>query len=731
MNIQINTLIEWRVKEEPPKIERVLWIDENNAWVWMIDIDDKKAWPVLRKYEDIATAIARDHARILPKVNKFLAVLAPDDAYLKKHGERGRKNYLLIASLVEDGNPQIYNRRDRGRLVAELAKLTGRRKAQINLILRRFWQGGCIPSATLPNYFRCGQGERQDNGKKLGRPSNETRYTGEPTGRNITEEDKKRFRRGINDYVKGGKTITLKDAWQRTKENYFNVGYSEQKDGIKVPILPPAEELPTFESFKALYYKERNHKKEIIAVHGEAEYESNSREILGDATLKAFGPGSIYEIDATVGDIYLLSYLDRKLIIGRPVIYFVIDVFSKLIVGFAVTLEGPSWLGAKIALENAFSDKVSFCKQFGIDITEAEWPVCGLCEALVGDNGEIAGYNANALVEWYRTRVANPPSHRPDLKPVVEGSFHLLKKITIAWVPGVIRPYRKRRGRDYRLDATLDLNQFRKLMIGHILFYNNARRMKKYRMSKYQIADKVEPIPIEIWNWGMNKLNGKLRPADEPDLIPIHLLPRAEATLTPEGITFRGIHYTCDLAIREGWFQRIEGRRTKRVNILYESLVNRIYLRMGRGKNLVSCTLTQADKRFEGSDWYDVQDYFALEKRKAKAAETNQQDLAARHHAIVNNIIAEAEEMNRLAWANHNASDSARTRGINENRRALKMHERKQSAKKHSNDSTNKPAKVLPLKPNSKSAYNKGYVPPARPYDEIREARDEAKKHGK
>jgi hypothetical protein len=61
--------------------------------------------------------------------------------------------------------------------------------------------------------------------------------------------------------------------------------------------------------------------------------------------------------------------LDRKLIIGRPVIYIVIDVFSRLIVGFAVTLEGPSWAGAKLALENAFSDKASYCKQFGINIT--------------------------------------------------------------------------------------------------------------------------------------------------------------------------------------------------------------------------------------------------------------------------------------------------------------------------------------------------------------------------
>jgi hypothetical protein len=129
------------------------------------------------------------------------------------------------------------------------------------LLLRRFWQGGCVPNATLPNFFRCGQTtERQDHGKKLGRPSDETRHTGRPTGRNITEEDKERFRRGINDYIKKGKLLPLRGAWQQTKEDYFNVGYNELSDGIKVPILPPAEDLPTFESFKSFYYKNRNHK---------------------------------------------------------------------------------------------------------------------------------------------------------------------------------------------------------------------------------------------------------------------------------------------------------------------------------------------------------------------------------------------------------------------------------------------------------------------------------------
>ncbi|MBW4573588.1 MAG: hypothetical protein KME31_38255 [Tolypothrix carrinoi HA7290-LM1] len=56
------------------------------------------------------------------------------------------------------------------------------------------------------------------------------------------------------------------------------------------------------------------------------------------------------------------SAINRSWIIGRPTLYLVIDVFSRLIVGFIVTLEPPSWLGAMLALENATADKVFFCQ---------------------------------------------------------------------------------------------------------------------------------------------------------------------------------------------------------------------------------------------------------------------------------------------------------------------------------------------------------------------------------
>lgn len=84
----------------------------------------------------------------------------------------------------------------------------------------------------------------------------------------------------------------------------------------------------------------------------------------------------------TVADVYLVSQFNRNWIIGRPVVYGVIDVFSRLVTGIYIGLEGPSWVGAMMALANAAMDKVEFCRNYGIEISAEEWPACHLPDAI-------------------------------------------------------------------------------------------------------------------------------------------------------------------------------------------------------------------------------------------------------------------------------------------------------------------------------------------------------------
>jgi putative transposase len=61
----------------------------------------------------------------------------------------------------------------------------------------------------------------------------------------------------------------------------------------------------------------------------------------------------------------------------------VIDVFSRLIAGIGVSLEGPSRLGAMPALENATADKVAFCAEYSVSIAEDVRPSHHLPEAIL------------------------------------------------------------------------------------------------------------------------------------------------------------------------------------------------------------------------------------------------------------------------------------------------------------------------------------------------------------
>jgi hypothetical protein len=151
-----------------------------------------------------------------------------------------------------------------------------------------------------------------------------------------------------------------------------------------------------------------------------------------------------------------------------------------------------------------------------------------------------------------------------------------------------------------------------------------------------------------------------------------------------------------------------------------------------KGGCVETCVLTDADKRFQGLDWCEVQEYFAQKKLAAKAAEPDRQQADARFHTKAKGIVAEAKRMNSVALTNDDRSNRSRTQGINDTRKSLKLYERKQRMKDSSSkNKPNDPAQVIAIGKIEKATSSEGYIPPARPYSMIRKAREEAKRHGK
>jgi len=273
MRLSLNIIIRWDTGEEKPRFERVLHVGTADSEVWTIDVHYKKAFPAFYRYEELQNAILTNRAQIVLNYEPYPLITLPDEELGEGFAEyikRRDKAWELIKPLLEIQAHKLFNRKERRRLIVDLAKRTHSRENTIYFYLRRYWQRGCVRNALFPDWHNCGSAkERKDHGKKRGRPSNSTLQTGQPTGRNVTRQDEEYFREGIRRFHTTGNAKDLPSTWQMIKEHYYITGEYTLEGDIPVPILLPPEERPSFEQFKYFYYKERNPSKEIIAREGQ------------------------------------------------------------------------------------------------------------------------------------------------------------------------------------------------------------------------------------------------------------------------------------------------------------------------------------------------------------------------------------------------------------------------------------------------------------------------------
>ncbi|MBX7224342.1 MAG: transposase family protein [Blastocatellia bacterium] len=727
MFLKKNGLLEWLDGEKPGPLMRILWFAPDADQIALIQVEGESVLPVFYRRDELETALAKGEARLVAE-DPFSHLQQPETAISTHHRAIRNAAWEVIGPLVENETGRIFFPADRGPLVQQTHDRTGRSVVTIYKYLRRYWQGGQIRNALLPLFNRCGgPGKiRRTTSAKRGRPARLT----QAAGVNVDEAMREKFRRGIRIFYQNRSERSFQDAYQLTLERFFHKGY-EQHNGAVVKCLPPATELPTFGQFRYWYEKEHNLRQTLTARKGSRQYHLKHREVLGDSAEMAHGPGSFYQIDATVGDIYLVSSFDRSRIIGRPVIYMVVDVFSRMITGLSVGLEGPSWLGALLALENACSEKVSFCKEFGIEISGADWPCAGLPEALLSDRGELFSQASDNLVNALNIRISTAPPYRADWKGIVERSFRTTNEKVIQWLPGAVRAPRERGETDYRLDATLDLQQFRKLLILCALDHNHSHRMDWFRLTEGMMADRVEPYPLELWEWGIRCRSGSLRPVAR-DILRLNLLPSDEATVTHRGIRFRGLLYTTELAVQEQWFVKARHKGTWRISVAYDPrLLDVIYLRMENGKRLERCVLLGAEKAFQGRDWHDALDVMEIRKQAAVAARSRTQRSKAAFHAQVEQIVAEAMEQTER-HRRPGQSRQERITGIRANRKAEQDQERDQNAwELGAPPPASCPAEVVMLPAAAPDETDPDYLPPPRPLAKLRQLREEMWKNDK
>jgi hypothetical protein len=323
----------------------------------------------------------------------------------------------------------------------------------------------------------------------------------------------------------------------------------------------------------------------------------------------------------------------------------VVDVFSNLIVGVSVSFEGPSWVGAMLALENMALDKVAFCKEYGFDISEREWPSHHLPREILADRGELLSKNSDNLTKSLHIRVSNTPPYRADWKGCVERHFRLLNETYCSWVPGKVDDHPSRDQPDYRYDAKMTLHEFRKFIIDCVLEHNTTYRVSDENLDPAIIAAGIDPYPCNLWEWGITNRMGALNEVTR-DEMRLALLPRDEASVTREGIRFHNTRYTCSRAEQENWFGKVRSgeRESWKIPIIYDPrALDRIYLPLDNGKDLQECKRTQRDAdRYRNYDWFDIDDMVELQAQRARDAASRELQGRVRHRTRRDHIVGEA-----------------------------------------------------------------------------------------
>ena len=243
-------------------------------------------------------------------------------------------------------------------------------------------------------------------------------------------------------------------------------------------------------------------------------------------------PLSVVQIDHTVVDIIIVDPIDR-LPIGRPYITIAIDIYSRCIAGFVLSLEPPSAVSVGLCLTHIAMDKTPWLALLGID---ASWPIYGKPELIHVDNG--SDFHSEALTRGcaqHGIKIEYRPPGKVHYGGIVERIIGTMMKL-VHDLPGTTFSNIVERGK-YPSDtkACLTLAELEHWFIITITKYYHCKLHKG-----------IEEIPIKRYEAGlalMKQAGKKLISINNAKSFLIDFLPIIYRSLKRNGFTLDHIVY--------------------------------------------------------------------------------------------------------------------------------------------------------------------------------------------
>ena len=252
-------------------------------------------------------------------------------------------------------------------------------------------------------------------------------------------------------------------------------------------------------------------------------------------------PLAVTQMDHTLVDMILVDDISRESI-GRPWLTLIMDVFSRVVLGFYISFDPPGNLSTGLCLAHAFLKKEPWLAKLGV---EGKWPCWGVPRTILADNArEFRGNMLKKACEDYGITLEWRPVKTPEYGGHIERLLGTLTR-EIHALPGTTFSNTKMRG-TYNSDkeAVMSLSEFERcITILCTEIYHN------------KVHSELGMTPLDKWEqgiFGTDKTKGIGMPSiitDEKRL-KLDLMPYELRTVQPYGIIWDHIEYQHDVLRR-------------------------------------------------------------------------------------------------------------------------------------------------------------------------------------
>ncbi|MBE0442127.1 MULTISPECIES: Mu transposase C-terminal domain-containing protein [unclassified Psychrobacter] len=250
---------------------------------------------------------------------------------------------------------------------------------------------------------------------------------------------------------------------------------------------------------------------------------------------EVLAPLDVVQIDHTPVDLIIVDDKHRKPI-GRPWITIAIDIYSRMITGYYISLDAPSVTSVGMCLARSILPKNELLEQNNIE--NITWDVFGYPEKIHVDNGsDFRSEDLRKSCALHGINIEFRPLARPEYGGHVERMIgNIMKKVHE--LPGTtFSNIKQRDGYDAEKNASLTLAEFEKWFLTYIT--------KVYHQS---IHSSIEKTPSEQWKIGifgdsLSEANGIPKLPVDDITLRLDFMPSFERTIQSSGVRIEGIYY--------------------------------------------------------------------------------------------------------------------------------------------------------------------------------------------